>query len=172
MHEDVRKILARRSTRAFTDARVTEDMLRDLLKAAMAAPSVASTDPWRFVVVRGPSVLARLAEQMSHPDALAQARTGIVVCGDLEAARHRQLSYLLQDCSAAVENLLLAASMMGLGACRLCIHPRSSRVEEVRRLLELPAQIIPVAAIALGHPKERKEARTRFDEAKVHQELW
>lgn len=172
MHEDVQKILARRSVRDFTADPVNEEMLRDLLKAAMSAPSAASADPWRFIVIRNPGLLARLSGTMPHPEALTQARVGVVVCGDLEAAHRRQLSYLLQDCSAAVENLLLAASMSGLGACRLCIHPRQSRVEEARQILQLPPTVIPVAAVALGFPRKLPQPRTRFDEKKVHQEIW
>lgn len=172
MHEDVLKILARRSVRDFTADAVNEEQLRDLLKAAMSAPSAASADPWRFIVIRNPGLLTRLADAVPHREALTQARVGIVVCGDLEATHRRQLSYLLQDCSAAVENLLLAASMSGLGACRLCIHPNPVRVEEARRILQLPATFIPVAAVALGYPRTLPQPRTRFDEKHVHQEIW
>ena len=172
MHEDVQKILARRSVRDFSAEPVTDEMVRDLLKAAMAAPSVSLSDPWHFIVIRNPSLLTRLGGSLSHPEALAQARVGIVVCGDLEATHHRQLSYLLQDCSAAVENLLLAASMMGLGGCRLCIHPRPARVEEARRILQLPTSLVPVAAAALGAPQQTRPPRTRFDKKKVHREIW
>ena len=172
MHEDVQKILARRSVRAFSAEPVTDEMVRDLLKAAMAAPSVSLSDPWHFIVIRNPSLLTQLGGSLSNPEVMAQARVGIVVCGDLEAAHHRQLSYLLQDCSAAFENLLLAASMMGLGGCRLCIHPRPARVEEARRLLQLPASLVPVAAAALGVPRQTRPPRTRFDEKRVHREIW
>ncbi len=96
----------------------------------------------------------------------------IVVCGDLEAAHDRQLSYLLQDCSAAIENLLLAAQALDLGACWLGIHPRADRIENVSKLLALPASVLPVAGIALGRPGEQKEARTRYSSAYVHQERW
>lgn len=172
MHEDVQKILARRSVREFTPAPVNEETLRDLLKAAMSAPSAAQADPWHFVVVRSPALLARLSAAVPHPETMAQARVGIVVCGDQETAHHRHLSYLLLDCGAAVENLMLAASMSGLGTCRLCIHPNQSRVDEARRVLQLPASVVPVAAVALGIPRQIRPPRTRFDENKVHTEIW
>ena len=172
MHEDVQKILARRSVRDFTADPVNEEMLRDLLKAAMSAPSASQADPWHFVVVRSPALLARLSAAVPHPETMAQARVGIVVCGDQETAHRRHLSYLLLDCGAAIENLILAASMSGLGACRLCIHPRQSRVEEARQILQLPPTVIPVAAVALGFPRKLPQPRTRFDEQKVHQEIW
>ena len=84
MHEDVQKILARRSVRDFSAEPVNDEMVRDLLKAAMAAPSVSLSDPWHFIVIRNPLLLTRLGGSLSHPEALAQARVGIVVCGDLE----------------------------------------------------------------------------------------
>ena len=136
MHEDVLKILARRSIREFTDEPVSDELIRDMLKAAMSAPSVRGTDPWHFIVIRNPYFLTQLGGMLSPAGVLEQARAGIVVCGDMETPHRRQLSYLLQDCSAAVENLLLVASMMGLGGCRLCIHPRPARVEEARRILQ------------------------------------
>jgi nitroreductase len=103
---------------------------------------------------------------------LAEAPVGFVVCGDLDAAHDRQLSYLLQDCSAAIENLLLAASALGLGACWLGVHPREERVAHIRGLFGLPESILPVSAIAVGWPARELPARTRYDEASVHRETW
>ncbi|NLF23346.1 MAG: nitroreductase family protein [Lentisphaerae bacterium] len=172
MHEDVLKILARRSVRAFTAQPVPDATLRDLLKAAMSAPSAAARDPWHFIVVRNPVLLSRLAELLPHGTLIAHAAAGIVVCGDKQAAHRQDLSYLLQDCSAATENLLLAASMMGLGACWLGIHPNRERIAGFRERLGLPSAIIPVAAVALGFPQERPAPRTRYRTDSVHRECW
>jgi nitroreductase len=97
---------------------------------------------------------------------------GIVVCGDQEAAHDKQLSFCLQDCSAAIENLLLAASALGLGACWLGVHPREERMRHVREALRIPEQVLPVAVIAIGVPAEQKEARTRFNPSFVKNEQW
>lgn len=165
-------IFARRSIRAYTPQPVGEDMVTALLQAAMAAPSAMAKDPWRFVVVRQPANLRRIAEVLPHGKMLADAPLGIFVCGDLAVAHDGQLSYLLQDCSAAIENLLLAASALGLGACWLGVHPRPDRIEAIGRLLQLPAHVIPVAGIAIGYPAEAKEARTRYCQSSVHHEQW
>ncbi len=165
-------IFGRRSIRVFRPGPVSEAQVRTLLAAAMAAPSAVAKDPWRFVVVRDRATLTGLAEVLSNGEMLLAAGLGIVVCGDLEAAHDRQLSYLLQDCAAAIENLLLAAHMLGLGACWLGIHPREHRLRRVRELLALPGSVIPVACVAVGHPGETKEARTRFNPAYVHHERW
>jgi nitroreductase len=103
---------------------------------------------------------------------LAMAPLGIVVCGDLDAVHDHQLSYLLQDCSAAVENLLLCAHALGLGACWLGVHPREERIRKLKEILQLPASVIPIAAISIGHPGEEKEPRTRFNCDYVHWEKW
>lgn len=117
-------------------------------------------------------MLRLMAEALPHGRMLADAGAGIVVCGDLRAAHDGQLSYLLQDCSAAIENLLIAAHLLGLGACWLGVHPREPRIEALRSLLGIPAGIVPVSAVAVGFPAEHKEPRTRFDPQHVHYERW
>jgi nitroreductase len=165
-------ILGRRSIRVYRTGEVSEEAVRTLLEAAMAAPSAVAKDPWRFVVVRQREVLARIAEVLPNGGMLRDAALGIIVCGDLQAAHDRQLSYLLQDCSAAIENLLLTAHILGLGACWLGIHPREERIRKVSELLALPASVLPVSGIAIGWPGEVKEPRTRYNPASVHHERW
>src|ERR1035441_9895232 len=139
-------ILGRRSIRVYSPGEVSETVVTKLLEAAMAAPSAMTKDPWRFVVVRDKQTLSKLAAL--HPGAamLTSAAVAIVVCGDLDAALERQLSYLLQDCSAAIENLLLAAHAQGLGACWVGIHPGEALIKRVK---ELPAAAVAVRDAAL-----------------------
>ena len=131
-------ILGRRSIRVYSPGEVSEAAVTKLLEAAMAAPSAMTKDPWRFVTVRDKQTLSKLAAL--HPGAamLSSAAMAIVVCGDLDAAFERQISYLLQDCSAAIENLLLAAHAQGLGACWVGIHPGEPLIKRVKELLFLP----------------------------------
>jgi nitroreductase len=168
----VEAILGRRSIRVYRPGAIPQHLVKQLLAAAMAAPSAVAKDPWRFIVVRDRTRLAQIADFLPNGKMLADAGLGIIVCGDLEAAHDRQLSYLLQDCSAAIENLLLAAHLVGLGACWLGVHPREDRIRNLSRLLGLPANVIPVSGIALGWPGEQKEPRTRYNPALVHDEQW
>ena len=163
-------ILGRRSIRVYAPGEVNETAVTHLLHAAMAAPSALC--PWRFVVIRKKETLSTIATALPNGNMLATAPLGIVVCGDLDAAHDRQISYLLQDCSAAIENLLLCAHGLGLGACWLGVHPREDRVRKLREILQLPASVIPVAYISIGHPGEEKEPRTRFNREYVHWEKW
>ena len=165
-------IFGRRSVRAYTSAEVSQETVQKLLEAAMAAPSAVAKDPWRFVVIRQRQTLARIAAELPNGQMLASAAVGIAVCGDLEATHDRQLSYLLQDCAAAIENLLLCAQILGLGACWLGVHPREQRIKALKEILALPAPVIPVACVSIGYPAEDLKPRTRFNPEYVHLERW
>ena len=142
------------------------------LPAPRAPPAAVARDPGHFLVLRSRDGLNILAGCLPNGKMLVQATAALVVCGDLDRAHDRQLSFLLQDVSAAIENILLAANALGLGACWLGIHPREERIAAVSRLYGLPANILPVSAIALGWPAETKEPRTRFNPECVHWEQW
>jgi len=165
-------ILGRRSIRVYSPGEVSEPAVTRLLEAAMAAPSAMTKDPWRFVVVRDKQTLSKLAAL--HPGAamLSSAAMAIVVCGDLDAAFERHISYLLQDCSAATENLLLAAHGQGLGACWVGLHPGEPLIKRVKELLSLPASFVPVTVVSLGQPGEQPAPRTRYNPAHVRAEKW
>jgi nitroreductase len=172
MNPTLKPIFARRSVRKFQKKEVPDNLVTDLLEAGMAAPSACAKDPWQFIVVRDAATRARLTEALPNGQMLKESPVGIVVCGDLGRAHDKQLSYLLQDCSAAIENLLLAASMLGLGAVWLGVHPREERIAHVRKMFNLPESIVPVAAIAVGWPAQSPEARTRHTASAVHKEKW
>jgi len=165
-------ILGRRSVRVYSPGEIDDRTVTRLLEAAMAAPSAMTKDPWRFIVVRQAAALSMFAAALPGGKMLSTASLAIVVCGDLNAAFEQQLSFLLQDCSAAIQNLLLAAHAVGLGACWVGVHPGESAVRRVKELLGLPNPIIPVAVIALGHPGEDPGPRTRFNADSVHLEKW
>jgi len=173
MNPKLHLLFARRSVRAYRgDHEIPPGLVGDLLEAAMAAPSACAKDPWRFLVVRERHRLATMAAGLPNGQMLPQAALAIVLCGDLQAAHNNELSYLLQDCSAAMENLLLAASALGLGACWLGVHPREERMLHLRQLLSIPETVVPVGVAALGWPAEDKPARSRFQAAHVHEETW
>ena len=172
MNSQLHFIFSRRSIRKYTGRDIPETMLTDLLEAAMAAPSAMAKDPWRFIVLRTPGTLNQLAAALPNGQMLKEATAALIVCGDLHQAHDQQLSFLLQDLSAAVENILLAANALGLGACWLGIHPREERITAVSRQFSLPAHILPVAGIALGWPAQESAPRTRYNPEYVHQERW
>ncbi len=172
MNPDLAPLFARRSIRQFTERDVSNELVRDLLEAAMAAPSAVAKDPWHFIVARDQSLREAIAEALPNGKMIAHAPVGFVVCGDLERAHSGELSFMLQDCSAAIQNLLLAASMLGLGAVWLGVHPRQERIEYLSELFSLPAHIIPIAAIAVGWPQQSPPPRTRYRPEAVHDNAW
>ena len=165
-------IFGRRSIRVYTPGAISDAEINTLLEAAMAAPSAMAKDPWRFVVVRAPQTLKSLSTALPGGQLLAGAALGIVVAGDLDAALERNPGYLVQDCSAAIENLLLAAHILGLGACWIGVYPSEPSSRRVKELVSLPPSFVPVAVVALGHPGESLPARTRYQRDYVQVEQW
>jgi nitroreductase len=165
-------IFGRRSIRQYTDKEIDQETINLLLQAAMSAPSAAAKDPWRFIVLQDKKVKKQVAEGLTNGTFLKDAPLGFVVCGDISAAHRNELSYLLQDCSAAIENILLAVHVLGLGACWLGVHPRQDRIDHIKRLFDLSDNIIPVSCIAIGYPAEKKEKRTRFNRKYLHIDKW
>lgn len=165
-------ILARRTVRVFAPGEVSPSQIKNMLEAAMAAPSAMTKDPWRFVVIRKRETLEQIASVCPGGKMLPAASAAIAVCGDLEAAFEKNVGYLLQDCSAAIENLLIAAQALGLGACWVGAYPAESSVAGLKSLLRLPEAVLPIAVIAIGLPGESPEPRTRYTDAAVHEEQW
>lgn len=161
-------IFSRRSIRRYTAEPVGEEDIRALLEAAMAAPSASNRRPWHFIVVTDRQTLDGLAEDHPYGKMLFEAPLCIAVCGDPTISRR----FWVQDCSAATENLLLAAVALGLGAVWLGVYPSEGRVAAVRRALGIPEGIVPLNLVSIGHPAENKEPRTQYDEARVHRERW
>jgi len=147
-------------------------MFTHLFEAAMAAPSAVAKDPWHFLLIRNRNTLDKIVKILPNGQMLRQAPAAIVVCGDINKANLNEVSYMLQDLSAAAENLLLAATALGLGSCWLGMHPRSERMDPIRDLFSLPENIIPMCGIALGWPAEQPEPRTRYNPERVHLEKW
>jgi nitroreductase len=161
-------ILSRRSIRRYTDEPVSDADMTMLLEAGMAAPSSRNLRPWHFVTITSRGSLDRLAEAHPHGKMLFEATAAIAVCGQIDISP----DYWIQDCSAATENILVAAAALGLGSCWLGCHPREERVEAIGAVLGIPGDIGILSLIALGHPAEDKEARTQYDKSRVHRDGW
>ncbi len=170
--EKLSLLFARRSIRVYSPGEISDEAVTKMLEAAMAAPSAMGKDPWRFIIVRDATSLARMPSILPGGGMLSTAAAAIAVCGDLDVAHDRQISYLLQDCSACIENLLLCAHALGIGACWVGVHPSEDSIRGLKQLLGLPGSIIPVAVIALGHRGEELEPRTRYNNSYIHCEKW
>jgi nitroreductase len=163
-------IQSRRSIRSFARDGVDADDLRRILQAGQAAPSAGNARPWEFVVVDDADKLARIPDINPYARMAPQAPLGILVCGN--ATREKFAGYWVQDCSAACQNILLAAHALGYGGVWTGIHPMQDRVNGFRELFGLPDEVTPLAFIPLGRPKESKPPNDRFEEDRVHANGW
>jgi len=163
-------IMGRRSIRAYTDEPVTDAQIETILRAAMAAPSAGNQQSWRFVVVRADEVRAALSEATPYSRMVADAPVALVVCGDTRDEKHP--GYWVQDCSAAIQNALVAIHALGLGAVWIGAHPVEERVANIRRICAIPEGIVPMSMIALGHPAQDKPPAERYEPAHVHLDRW
>lgn len=168
--ETFEAIHGRRSIRRYTHQPVSEEMIEKLLRAAMAAPSAGNQQPWHFVVIDDRQLLDAIPQFHPYSAMLREAPLAVVICGDERLERHK--GYWVQDCSAATQNLLLAAHALGLGAVWLGVYPVMDRVAKIQELLSLPPQVTPLAIVAVGHPAERKAPEDRFQASRVHRNRW
>ena len=163
-------ILYRRSIRKYSDINISKEICEKLLEAAMYAPSAKNLRPWHFVVIKSKEKLVELSKAHPYGSMLKSAKLAILVCGDIEIEKMED--YIVQDCSAATQNILLAAHSMGLGAVWLGVHPREQRIKSISEVLELPQNIIPVSLISIGYPAEEKQKPKRVIPERVHFNKW
>lgn len=167
------KIMTRVSVRQYTDQKLDEATIDKLLRAGMAAPSAADVRPWSFVVVDDPAIKQALADSIHTAGPAARAPQVIVVCGNMEKTFPGDAhEYWVQDCSAAMENMLVAAHAMGLGAVWMGVYPQQARVKIVSELLKLPSTIMPLGAMAVGYPAESPSVKDKYDASLIHTNNW
>ena len=163
-------LLTRRSIRKYKQGEVPDSVVKDVLTAAMSAPSAGNQQAWQFIVVRDRHTLTKLTE--IHPSAqmLKEAPMAIVLCGDLSMEKYK--GFWVQDCSAAMENLLLAIHASGFSSVWLGVYPRQERIEGLRKLFGLPEHVVPLAIAPVGVPGEQKVKENRYIESKIHRDKW
>lgn len=163
-------LLSRRSIRKFNSASISDEQLEKILRAGMAAPSAANKQPWHFIVVKEKKTMIGIMKIHPYAQMLEQSPIALIVCGDVEEAY--QDGYMVVDTSAATQNVLLAAHALGLGAVWIGIWPEEDRVYKLTQMFNLPDNIVPMHAVAIGFPGEEKPANDRYDLHKIHQETF
>lgn len=166
-------IMTRTSIRAYTDQEVPDSIVTQLLQAAMAAPTAVNKQPWAFVVIRDPDQANKLADVLPYAQMIRKAPLTVVACGDLSLALDGEArEYWVQDVSASIENLLLAAHGFGLGAVWTGIYPIQERVQATQKCLSLPSHLVPLAAIPVGYPAQQPTPKDKWTEDKVYYETY
>lgn len=167
----MRAILERRSIRRYTDQIVSEEQVETMLRAAMCAPSAGNEQPWHFVVIRDRQLLDQVPQYHPYSTMIKQASVAILICADSRLSKY-DVDFWVQDCAAATENLLISVQEMGLGAVWLGVYPRAERVEGLRELFNIPAEVFPFALIPVGYPAEHKGTEDRYRKERIHLNSW
>ena len=168
--ETMDTIFSRRSIRKYLPKPVTRDLIENILKAGMNAPSAGDEQPWHFIIIDRHDLLQKISEIHPYAKMLKDAPVAVLVCGDKSAIKYKNL--WIQDCSAASENMLLAAHDMGLGAVWIGVYPVEDLVREIQSILNIPQHAVPFSIIGMGYPAEEKTGRFRYDKSKIHNNSW
>lgn len=161
---------SRRSVRQFTDEQITPEELHTLLDAAMIAPSAGNAQPWQFIVLDDLGILSKIPAINQYAAMAPKAPVCVLVCADLHAEKYS--GFWVQDCSAAIQNLMLAATGLGIGTVWTGVYPEQDRVSGFRSLLNLPEHIIPLGLVVVGRPEHAPKRQSRFDASKIHRNGW
>ena len=168
--EVIQALRTRRSIRKFTNEPVTPEQVKTMLECAMLAPSAGNQQPWEFIVIEDLSVLHAVPTVLGFAKMAAEATCAIVVCGNKSFIKAE--GFWQQDCAAATQNILLAAHGLGLGTCWCGVYPNEKRAADLKHMLNIPENVTPLSFIAIGVPNEQKEQPERFNEARVHRNMW
>lgn len=165
--ETLDAIFNRRSIRDFTDEQVTDEQIRILLNAAFSAPTAVNAQPWEFVVINEKEILDNIRDKMYF--AKYNAPLAIVVCGNMKyALKGGDKDLWVCDCSAAIENMLLAATDIGLGSVWIGVYPTPSKMTTMQKLIDLPEHVKPLGMVYFGHGTYQQLGRCRYNEKAVY----
>ncbi|MFR9504047.1 MAG: nitroreductase family protein [Rikenellaceae bacterium] len=156
----LKSIYERSSVRSYTSEPVEKEALVELAKAGMAAPTAMNKQPWEFIIIQDKDILAKIGE-IKPP--VGKAPAAIVVLGDSS----KSSSWVL-DCSAATENILLAATSMGLGTVWTGAYGNEKFETLLKETLSLPEGIMPLSVIAVGYADGTPTPKDKYVESKVH----
>ncbi|MDD5066386.1 MAG: nitroreductase family protein [bacterium] len=173
MNPTLETIFQRKSVRHFKPGTVTKEQLDMLVRAGMAAPTAVDCRPWEFIVVSDKALLNKLADELPYAKMAKDASAAIMVLGDLDKQFGGKKSlFWIMDCSAATENILLAAESMKLGAVWTAIYPDKDRVEAVKKILKIPGNRVPLNLIPVGNPTGQDKPKNKYNPEQIHWNKW
>lgn len=174
MSDIIDLIKSRRTIKNFLPKYVSWENISKVLDAGRHAPSCGNIQNWKFIVVIEPNQKIDLAKATYEQYDIAMASALIVVCGEPEKAERYfgvrgERLYTVQNCAAAVENMLLEAHSLGLGAAWIGAFDE----ETVKSICAIPEEIRPQAIVAVGYPKEVPNKPPKYPlEAVVYFHKW
>lgn len=167
-NQTLETIFNRKSVRKYTERPVEKEKLETLVRAGMTAPSSRDRRPWEFVIVTDRDLLDKMGDGLPLARMLKETKQAIIVCGDTVKSENAwQL-----DCSAAAQNILLAAESMGLGAVWTAAYPYPERMKIIQDALQLPEHILPLTVIPLGYPTGIEKPKDKYNKKQIHYNGW
>ncbi len=170
MQNTIDTIYDRRSVRKYIDKEVNPDLVDEILRAAMFAPSGCNKQPWHFVVFNDKELIKEIKAIHPYASALATAPVCIMVCGDTQ--KEMAPGFYQVDCSAAIENMILAAKALGLDTCWMGIYPWEDTMAAFTKRFNLPENVKPFALISVGYSESKQERPRRYDASRIHYNKW
>ena len=151
-------IKKRRSIRIFQDQPVEKKVIKLLIDAAIHAPSACNIQGWKFIVVDDIKIKNKLVD-FGGAQTIKKAPLGILVLYDNRSKEIERMDYI-QSAAAAIQNLLLKATELGLGSCWICHLPTN---KNLRKIFKVPDHFSPIAYILLGYPQQAaKEVARKY----------
>jgi nitroreductase len=169
-NETLKTIVERVSIRKFTGKKISKIYINTILNAGFCAPSANNKRPFHFIVTENNKKMLRIIGDNSKVKLLENTTVCIIICGDKVVQGISE--FLLNDCSAATQNMLLAIHSIGLGGVWCGIKQNSEFYKNIIREFKLPRHIRPISLIALGYTNENKIQQNRYEINKVHYECW
>lgn len=164
-------IMTRTSVRDYSDRQVDDSTINRILRAGMAAPTAANQQPWQFVVITEQNLKDSITAAFEYTKMVEHCSFAVVVCGDMDNLFTGDLpvgGFWVEDCSAASENMLLAAHALGVGGVWCGIYPLKEREKKLRTILNLPANLTPLNVLAFGYPAQHPTPKDKWQPAKIH----
>lgn len=171
-NQTIQAIHSRKSVRHFTNDKISNDTILELVKAGMAAPTALNCQPWEFIIINDKEKMQKFASSLQFSKMLDSAVAAIVVCANPDKANGKQMDYAMIDTSLASENILIAAESLGLGGAWVALYPKQVAVDYIREQLNIPENIVPLNIIPLGIPTGIDNPKDKYNESLIHWEKW
>ncbi|MDR2777501.1 MAG: nitroreductase family protein [Rickettsiales bacterium] len=165
--ETIDIIHRRRSIRQFKDVPIADEHMHMILSAGMTAPSAMNKQPWRFVLIDDDKIKRKVVEIATYAQMVTQSPVSVLACYDRKSSFQ---DFGVIDTSACVQNMLLAATALGIGSVWTGIGDRE--LAEHRKLFKLPEHIVPIGLIVFGYSDTEFSTRDYFDAKKIHSNVW